>query len=59
MLSRIAYNRLGKVRLDSYYSVAKEDFWVVGSNASRTEAVARGYVFVGTLGYGLALPSHD
>ena len=47
----------GRVRLDVYYSAAREDFWVVGSAASRAEARAQGYALVKTLGYGLAARS--
>ena len=44
----------GRIPLESYYSGALKDFWVVGSAASRAEALAKGYAKVGVLGYGLA-----
>lgn len=45
----------GRVALESYYSSDRRDFWVVGSTTSKAEALRKGYVLVGTVGYGLAL----
>jgi hypothetical protein len=44
----------GRVALTVYYAAALKDFWVVGSPASKAEAVAKGYALVGTIGYALA-----
>eukprot|EP00040_Diaphanoeca_grandis_P031655 m.189831 g.189831 ORF g.189831 m.189831 type:complete len:612 (-) comp32388_c2_seq1:152-1987(-) len=44
----------GRVKLDCYFSDARNDFWILGSDMSRSEAVQRGYALVGTVGYGLA-----
>lgn len=47
----------GRTPLESYYSSARKDFWVVGCAASKAEAISKGYTRVGLLGYGL-LPSY-
>jgi hypothetical protein len=41
------------VPIDVYYSKALGDHWVLATAKSRTEATAKGYEKVGTLGYGL------
>jgi hypothetical protein len=43
------------VPIDVYYNEALGDHWVLASAASRTEAMTKGYVRVGGLGFGLPL----
>jgi hypothetical protein len=49
----------GRVELQSYYSSSRKDYWVIASQASRAEAISRGYVLAGHLGYALKPPLQD
>ena len=48
-------SKAGRIPIDVFYSDARKDLWVLASPASRATALAKGYTFVGNLGYGLPI----
>ena len=41
----------GRVELQSNYSSSGKDYWVIASQASRAEAISRGYILAGHLAW--------
>lgn len=52
-------NAPGRIPIDAFYNTQMEDFWIIGSNASRQKALSLSYKYVGTLGYGLPVPNPE